>query len=336
MKNRLLYFLLFWIFLVFISPIGVTAMDKKLPISRGVNMGNALEAPIEGQWGVIIRDEYFRLIKDAGFDHVRIPIRWSAHADTKSPYTIETSFFNRVDHVVNEALKNGLYVILNIHHYEEMMQRPEQHKERFLKIWEQLSIHYKDYPETLWFELLNEPCNYLNSKLWNQYLKEAISIIRRTNPKRKIIVGPTDWNSVYKLNELEIPNDPNLVVTFHYYNPFQFTHQGAEWVNPSPSVGTKWLGTAIEKFIISGELDMAVEWSKKHNNVPLFLGEFGAYSKADMDSRVRWTSYVARSAEQRNIAWCYWEFCAGFGIYDPYREEWRTPLLKALILTKDK
>lgn len=307
--------------------------SKSLPISRGVNMGNALEAPIEGQWGVVIRDEYFKLIKDAGFDHVRIPVRWSAHAEMKLPHNIDSNFFKRVDHVINEALKNGLYVILNIHHYEEIMQKPEQHKDRFLKIWEQLSRHYKDYPETLWFELLNEPCNYLDSRLWNQYLKEAISIIRKTNPTRKIIVGPTDWNSIYKLNELEIPKDPNIVVTFHYYNPFQFTHQGAEWVNPSPSVGTKWLGTALEKRIISGELDMAVEWAKKHN-VPLFLGEFGAYSKADMDSRVRWTTFVARSCEERGIPWCYWEFCAGFGIYDPIKEEWRTPLLRALIPEK--
>lgn len=304
---------------------------KPLPILRGVNMGNALEAPIEGQWGVIIRDEYFKLIKEAGFDHVRIPVRWSAHADIKPPYTIDSNFFNRVDHVVNTALKNNLYVILNIHHYEEIMQKPEQHKDRFLKIWEQLSRHYKDYPEMLWFELLNEPCNYLDSKLWNQFLKEAIGIIRKTNPTRKIIVGPTDWNSIYKLNELEIPNEPNIVVTFHYYNPFRFTHQGAEWVNPSPPIGTKWLGTDIEKRIISGELDMALEWSKKHNNVPLFLGEFGAYSKADMESRVRWTSFVARSCEERNIPWCYWEFCAGFGIYDPVKEEWRKPLLRALI-----
>ena len=334
MKYRLFYSLLFWIFLMFIFHTRIIATDKKLPISRGVNMGNALEAPVEGQWGVIIKDEYFKLIKNAGFDHVRIPVRWSAHADPKPPYTIETSFFNRVDHVINEALKNGLYVVLNIHHYEEMMQRPEQHKDRFLEIWKQLSIRYKDYPETLWFELLNEPCNYLNSRIWNQYLREAINIIRKTNPTRKIIVGPTDWNSIYKLNELEIPKDSNIVVTFHYYNPFQFTHQGAEWVSPSPPVGTKWLGTAIEKLIISGELDMAVEWSKKNNNIPLFLGEFGAYSKADMDSRVRWTSYVARSAEQRGIAWCYWEFCAGFGIYDPVRNEWKTPLLRALIPEK--
>jgi len=331
--NRLFY-LSIALCLLFMSPLEVIAIDKKLPISRGVNLGNALEAPIEGQWGVVIKDEYFKLIKDAGFDHVRIPVRWSAHTDTKPPYTIEKGFFERVDHVVDEALKNGLYVILNIHHYEEMMQSPEKHKDRFLKIWEQISVHYKDYPERLWFELLNEPCHYLNSKLWNQYLKEAIVIIRRTNPARKIVVGPTDWNSVYKLNELELPKDPNLVATFHYYNPFKFTHQGAEWVNPSPPVGTKWLGTELEKLLISGELDMAVEWSKKNNNIPLLLGEFGSYNKADMDSRVRWTSYVARSAEKRGIAWCYWEFCAGFGIYDPVREEWRYPLLKALIPEK--
>lgn len=323
-------FLLSLIFLLFIDSESF-GIEKKIPISRGINIGNALEAPIEGQWGVVIKDEYFKLIKEAGFDHVRIPIRWSAHAELKFPYTIDSSFFNRVDHVVNEALKNGLYVILNIHHYEEIMREPEKHKERFLKLWEQISKHYENYPERLWFELLNEPCNRLTSSLWNQYLKEAINLIRKTNRTRKIIVGPTDWNSIYKLRELEIPNDPNIIVTFHYYNPFLFTHQGAEWVSPSPPVGTKWLGTFIEKSMISGELDMAVEWAKKHNNVPLFLGEFGAYSKADMDSRVRWTSYVARSAEERGIAWCYWEFCAGFGIYDQVKGEWRTELLRALI-----
>jgi endoglucanase len=307
------------------------AMGKNLPILRGVNMGNALEAPSEGQWGVVIRDEYFKLIRGAGFDHVRIPIKWNAYADYKPPYTINSYIFERVDHVVNEALKNGLYVIINIHHYEEIMREPEKHKERFLKLWEQISRHYQNYPESLYFELLNEPCSYLTSDLWNQYLKEAIKVIRKTNPIRKIIVGPTDWNSIYKLRELEIPDDPNIIVTFHYYNPFQFTHQGAEWVNPSPPVGVKWLGTVIEKFIISGDLDMAVEWSKTHNNVPLFLGEFGAYSKADLDSRTRWTSYVARSAEKKGISWCYWEFCAGFGIYDPIKEEWKLPLLRALI-----
>jgi endoglucanase len=183
------------------------AMDRPLPIMRGINLGNALEAPFEGQWGVVIKDEYFKLIKDAGFDHVRIPIRWNAYADYKPPYTINPYIFERVDHVINEAFKNGLYVIINIHHYEEIMQEPEKHKERFLKLWEQIADHYKNYPESLYFELLNEPCFNLKSNLWNEYLKEAIKIIRKTNPTRKIIVGPTEWNNLYKLNELTIPLD---------------------------------------------------------------------------------------------------------------------------------
>ncbi|MGB9857010.1 MAG: glycoside hydrolase family 5 protein [Dictyoglomaceae bacterium] len=166
------------------------AMNKSLPIMR------------------VIKDEYFKLIKDAGFDHVRIPI----------------------------------------HHYKEIMQEPEKHKERFLKLWEQIADHYKNYPESLWFELLNEPCFNLKSNLWNQYLKEAIKVIRKTNPTRKIIVGPTEWNHVYKLSELEISlDDKNLIVTFHYYNPFNFTRQGAKWVNPTPPVGVKWMGTDNEK-----------------------------------------------------------------------------------------
>lgn len=304
---------------------------------RGINIGNALEAPNEGDWGVYIEDEYFRIIKDAGFDTVRIPIRWSNHAELSPPYRIEDGFFRRVDWVVNRALEQGLVTIINVHHYEEIMQKPEEHKDRFLALWRQISEHYKDYPEdALCFELLNEPNGALTSSVWNEFLEEAISIIRETNPTRKIVVGPTDWNSVYRLNELVIPADENIVVTFHLYTPFEFTHQGAEWVSPSPPVGRRWFGADSEKEEIANELNMAARWAAQHHNVSLLLGEFGAYSKADMVSRVRWTYFVAREAERRKIAWCYWEFCAGFGAYDPIRNDWREDLLYALIPASGK
>ncbi|MQK95326.1 hypothetical protein EI021_28560, partial [Escherichia coli] len=83
---------------------------------RGINIGNALEASYEGEWGVVIRDEYFRVIKEAGFDTVRIPVRWSAHASQNPPYTIDENFFKRVDHVINKALEQGLTTIINVHH----------------------------------------------------------------------------------------------------------------------------------------------------------------------------------------------------------------------------
>ena len=304
---------------------------------RGINLGNALEAPKEGQWGVIIKDEYFRIIREAGFDTVRIPIRWSAHAEDDPPYKIDDEFFMRVDWVVNKSLEQGLITIINIHHYEEIMQDPAGHKKRFLAFWSQISEHYKDYPENLYFELLNEPHGRLTGKVWNEILAEAIRIIRATNPSRKIIVGPANWNGINGLDSLIIPeNNENIIVTFHFYTPFEFTHQGAEWIHPSPPVGKKWIGTDAERSQITSLLDTAVKWSKEHGNIPLFLGEFGAYCKADMDSRVRWTYLVAREAERRGIPWCYWEFCAGFGAYDPKEREWREPLLYALIPKPNK
>lgn len=297
---------------------------------RGINIGGALEAPSEGQWGVVIEDEYFKLIKDAGFDTVRIPIKWSAHAAASAPYTIDRSFFDRVDHVVEQALRQKLYTIINIHHFDELVSDPEGQKERFLGIWEQIAEHYKSYPDRLYFEVLNEPNGALD-KYWNDYLADAIKVIRKSNPERLIIAGPGNWNNITALSDFEVPqDDKNIVVTFHYYNPFWFTHQGAGWVNPSPPVGRKWEGFDTQKQMIESELDKAVSWAKEHDR-QLFMGEFGAYSKADMDSRVRWTSFVARAAEERGISWAYWEFCSGFGAYDPSLKRWREPLLRALI-----
>ncbi|MEM1990881.1 MAG: glycoside hydrolase family 5 protein, partial [Candidatus Bathyarchaeia archaeon] len=306
-------------------------MEPTLKMKRGINIGNALEAPKEGMWGVYIKDEYLSIIREAGFDTVRIPIKWSAHAEEEPPYKIDEDFFSRVDHVVSKALEQNLIVVLNIHHYDEIMQDPRGHKDRFLALWRQISEHYKNYPENLYFELLNEPHDSLTSELWNEFLLDAIRIIRETNPIRKIVVGPSNWNNVYNLKDLILPGDRNIIVTFHFYTPFEFTHQGAEWIDSPPPVGRKWLGTELEQKQIRDELDIAVQWAMKHGNISLFLGEFGAYSKADMNSRVGWTYFVAREAEKRGIAWCYWEFCSGFGAYNPVENKWREELLNALI-----
>ncbi|MEO0294173.1 MAG: glycoside hydrolase family 5 protein [candidate division WOR-3 bacterium] len=302
---------------------------------RGINIGNALEAPNEGDWGVTIKEEYFTLIKNKGFDFVRIPIRWSAHAEVDSPYTIDSKFFERIDWVIDKARSKRLSVIINMHHYEEIFSNPSLHHSRFLAIWKQIAERYADYGEFLYFEILNEPHGNLTADLWNQYLKEAIDTIRQTNPERIIIVGPVNWNSYAYLNSLSIPeNDSNIIVTFHYYDPFQFTHQGAEWVDGSEAwLGTKWTGTEQEKKAIRDAFDKAKDWAEQHNR-KILLGEFGAYRKADMESRVRWTSFVAREAEARNMPWAYWEFCSGFGIYDPSENKWRDSLVEALIPLK--
>src|SRR5262245_31041058 len=181
-------------------------------LQRGVNMGNMLEAPNEGEWGLYLQEEYFDLIRDAGFDFVRLPVRWNAHAKESEPYAINPSFFFRVDQVVEWALERNLTIIIDFHHYEEMMTDPWSHKDRYLGIWRQVADHYKDYPTTVLFELLNEPNTALDAQLWNEYLKEALAIVRETNFTRDVVIGPVSWNAYNWLSTLDLPNDKHLIV----------------------------------------------------------------------------------------------------------------------------
>jgi len=309
------------------------AFDVNKKLGRGINLGNALEAPEEGQWGVVLKEDYFKLIRQAGFNSVRIPIRWSAHCLKQKPYTIDPNFLHRVDWAVKNAIFYDLYTIINIHHYEEIFEDPNEHKERFLAIWQQIAEHFKDCPQTVLFEFLNEPCKNLDDDKWNNLVDKVLKAVRKTNPERTIIIGPTGWNSIDKLDKLLLPaEDRNIIVTCHYYQPFHFTHQGASWVGEESKqwLGTKWTGTEKEKQEIKKDFDSAFEWGKKHNR-PIYIGEFGSYSKADIQSRVLWTGFIAREAEKRNFSWAYWEFCSYFGIYDSDAGKWRKELLEALI-----
>ncbi|HEX3998484.1 MAG TPA: glycoside hydrolase family 5 protein [Pirellulales bacterium] len=307
--------------------------ELKPAFGRGINLGNALEAPKEGEWGVTLKESYFEQIAKAGFDSVRIPISWSPHAAKSAPYAIDPKFFDRVDWAIRQALQQKLIPIVDMHHYGELMDAPQKNRERFLALWEQVASHYKDLPAQVPFELLNEPHGKLTADLWNSMLADGIRVIRRTNPTRQIIVGPVGWNAIGELNGLVLPKDDrHLVVTVHYYSPFHFTHQGAEFAGPEAQkwLGTKWTAAKAEKQAVSSDLDTAISWAVK-NRRPIYLGEFGAYHKADAESRARWIRFVADEAAKRKMGIGYWEFCSGFGIFNPATDRWDEPLEAALL-----
>jgi endoglucanase len=312
------------------APAAIHEANKKL--GRGMNLGNALEAPKEGEWGVILKPEYFRVIKEAGFDTVRLPVRWSAHALPDAPYTIDDAFARRVDWAIDQALANKLNIIVNVHHYDEMDADPDKHQARLVALWEQIAARYKDRPAGVYFELLNEPHDKLTEARWNAAIPPLLKAVRKSNPTRPVIVGPAQWNGIRALDKLELPRDDrNLIVTVHFYEPFEFTHQAASWVKGSEKwKGRQWTGSEEEQAAIRKQFDKAAAWAKEHDR-PVFLGEFGAYSAADMESRARWTRFVAREAERHGFSWAYWEFCSGFGAYDPKADAWRAPLKAALV-----
>ena len=310
------------------EPAAADEINRRL--GRGINFGNALEAPREGEWGFRIEDRYFDDVKQAGFDTIRLPVRWSAHALPEAPFTIDAGFFERVDQIVDQALKRDLNLVLNIHHYEELYTKPDEQEARFLALWRQIAERYADRSDRLVFELLNEPRDPLSADRWNTLFPKALAVVRESNPTRAVIVGPGNWNNIMALSVLELPEDEHLIVTIHYYSPFQFTHQGASWAEGSDRwLGTTW-GDERDREAVRSDLEKAAAWAKEHKR-PLFLGEFGAYSKADMDSRAKWTSFVRSEAERLGMSWAYWEFGSGFGAFDPETNSWRRPLKDALL-----
>jgi endoglucanase len=159
-------------------------------LGRGINLGNALDGPREGAWGVTLEADYFRVIKEAGFNSVRIPIRWSAHASTAAPYDIETDFFRRVDWAIGQALSRNLAAVINVHHYEEMNQDPVQSLPRLVGLWQQIALRYQNQPNSLMFELLNEPHDQLDDERWQEAFPPLLKAIRDSNPDRIILIGP--------------------------------------------------------------------------------------------------------------------------------------------------
>lgn len=324
--------------LLLISSYLLSAQDRQAAyemnerLGRGMNMGNAFEAPSEESWGNPWKPEYFSMISELGFTHVRLPIRWEPanRSMATAPYTIYPEFLERIKTVIDEALKNKLHIIINMHHHEDLIANPTGQKERFLSQWRQIADYFKSYPDSLLFEVLNEPNGKLTPELWNQFAADAVSEIRKTNPDRTIMLGTAEWGGIGGLNYLQLPNDDNIIVAIHYYNPFEFTHQGAEWTEPSSPTGVKWHDTEDERKTMQNEFKTVKEFSV-NNNIPVHIGEFGSYSKADIDSRVRWTTYLARWFEEQGYSWAYWEFSAGFGIYNPATGKFSEPLVNALL-----
>ncbi len=306
------------------------AANKRL--GRGINLGNALDAPSEGAWGVTLEDAYFQWIAEAGFDSVRLPVNWAAHADKEPPYTIHSTFAARVDWAVAEALKHKLAVVVNIHHYAGMDDAPDENIARCEALWKQIAERYSSRPDDVIFELLNEPHGKLTDERWNAMIPRLLANVRPSNPRRAVVVGPSQWNSIDHLAKLELPeNDRALIATVHYYLPFHFTHQNAPWVQGSEKwTDVSWTGDAKQRKALADAFEQAGRWGREHRR-PIYLGEFGAYSKAPLEQRVLWTRAVVDEAEKQGMSWAYWEFCSGFGAFDPQARKWRLELLDELV-----
>lgn len=275
--------------------------------------------------------KYFRELREAGFNSVRINLHGFRQMNATNGWALRDSWFEVLDWALTGAREQGLIAILDLHEYNAMGEAAEANREKFLAFWRQVAARYQDAPAGVYFEILNEPSKQMTPARWNDYLRQALAIIREKNPTRPVIVGPAFWNSIEHLGELELPeSDRNLIVTVHYYQPMEFTHQGAAWTNQKEQLGVDWAGNAEDLARLKRDFDKVGAWAQAHQR-PIFLGEFGAYDKAEMAARARYIGAVARAAEQHDWSWAYWQFDSDFILYDVKQDVWVKPLLNALI-----
>ena len=276
---------------------------------------------------------HMQAIRDGGFDHVRLNLHAFAHMDGEN--RLSAQWLKTLDELVDAGLKAGLQVILDEHNFNECAKEADiaPCRVKLQAFWRQIALRYKGAPDAVVFEILNEP-NGAADVVWNDMLAENLAIIRGSNPTRRVVVGPKFWNSLEHLDSLRLPEaDRRLIVTFHYYTPMEFTHQGASWTPQFQKLsGVTW-GSTADRERLQKDFDKVKAWADKTGR-PILMGEFGALESAGMAQRVAWTSAVAGAAEARGFGWSYWQFDSDFVLWDMKADGWVKPLHGALVPEK--
>ncbi|MEO0548641.1 MAG: glycoside hydrolase family 5 protein [Pseudomonadota bacterium] len=300
------------------------------PISRCMNLGGALESPTEeGDWGYIVRKADLERLREAGFDTIRLPIRWSTRAGLEPPYTLEPAFLERIEEIIDWSRRAGLNIIVNVHHYEALSEDPDTHEPRLEAIWSQLALHFAGMPPNVIFETINEPYGKMTVKRTDQLNARLLEIIREFNPNRWVILGTANWGNLDALQESRPEYDPRVMLTYHDYNPFEFTHQGAFWTDPELPTGLSW-GTAADVADLDERLDEVLAVQDRLR-MPVFVGEFGVYEEVPVVERARWTRAMREGMEARGLSWCYWDYATTLKAYDMDAEQWLPEMYEALI-----
>ena len=311
----------------------VDVFEQNARLGRGVNLlgwDPIWESPDRSQF----KAAHFKLIREAGFKHVRINLHPLRDGKPDAAGKLREEFFKTMDWAIDSALSNQLMVILDYHDDLAISPDPLGKRREFLDSWTAIAEHSKARPDTVLFEILNEPAPKFTHASWDEYYRPALAIIRKSNPGRTVIIGPAQWNGVGELNNLKLPSeDRNIIATVHYYNPFAFTHQGTPWTGQKDKLGVTWTGSEAERKAVEQDLAKVVAWSKK-NDRPVYIGEFGSYEKADMASRAAWASFVAREFEKQGWSWGAWQFADNFAVFDMKGQKWVEPIRDALLPRK--
>ena len=341
--------------------LNVFFLSAQAPFTKGVNLTNWFQAGSarEIQFSKYTREDFIR-IKGLGCDVIRLPINLHFMTSGAPDYTLDPLFLDLLDQTVDWAEELQIYLMLDNHTFDPNADTTPEVEGILLKVWPQMAEHFKDRSNFLLFEVLNEPHGITNT-LWCTIQGNVINAIRAIDTKHTIVVGPADYNSYNQLKNMPVYTDTNLLYTFHFYDPFMFTHQGASWTSgmqdvsgvPFPYVASKmpaipasamgtWVAGSLNNYKYDGTVAKVKQWLdiaanfKTTRNVNLFCGEFGVYiPNSPQPDRVYWYEVVRKYLEEKGISWTTWDYQGGFGLFEKgtselFEYDLDTALLKSL------
>ena len=341
---------------------GILMAQPVTPFEKGVNLSNWFQGTTVHDID-FLRYTYadFEDIQSLGVDVIRLPINFHGMSSGDPDYILDPILLNFLDDIVDWTEALGLHLILDNHSFDDGGPTTVAVNTPLSKVWPQLAEHFLHRDSTLYFEIKNEPWD-ISDIIWDTIQQNIVNLIRATDEDRTLIVGPTNWNSYNNLDDMLNYTDDNLIYTFHFYDPFIFTHQGASWTGPSmeslagvpfpygaasmppcPSdlIGT-WIQSNMASYATHGTaaymrslIDVAADF-RTSRDVPIFCGEFGAYMRyTDPDHRVAWYSTTTEYLDSLQIGWTMWDYHGGFGLFEAnsygmFHHDLNIPLVQAI------
>lgn len=302
----------------------VTELMEEMKI--GWNLGNTLDAPNgETSWGQpVTTKEMIDKIHELGFNTLRVPTSWGKHNSGAPDYVIDSDWMDRVEEIVNYALDNDMFVILNSHHDNDYYYPSKANEENALnyieKIWAQIAERFKDYDQHLIFQAMNEPrLTNTNNEWWIDYNKveclEALSIVSECNQKfvdavrsaggkngeRFLMASSYAGSPNYVFEEpYKLPKDTvegKLLLSIHAYTPYNLA-MGTDPANRTFDDSCK---REIDDFM-QKQYDAFVS-----KGVGVVIDEMGIINKNNPYDRKDWGTYFVAKAKSLGMVCCWWD-----------------------------
>ena len=340
------------------------AMNARL--GRGINLGNSWESDglDDAGWSNPIRDTDFAIIKEAGFNSVRIPVRWQKNSDYTT-HTVDPSRLQGVMEDIQLAIEQGLAVVINFHHYTELncagggidehggkceynKAKFASEKAHFLGLWAQVATALNSFPDNMVvLEILNEPI-IPNATLVDELMNDAYTVIREAAPGKTIMFESYHASKFAELSILHLPinvNEGNVIYSGHYYEPYAYTHQGHGY----ECIGDKAKANTAAKDMkyYANLAKMLYPDVNGKDHIPLNMGEFGVAggeplmacinSSPSNEDKAEWAQMTAQAAIDNGMSFHYWGFgrTGGFDAYNYDSESWYSGFPQALIPNKE-